>query len=78
MATFSQTVYVDVELDEFDENEIVEHLEYQGYTVTKNPAAELDFTDVEWYVQRDNLKEALILLERKLPELKGISKLTNM
>lgn len=75
MPTFSQTVYVDVDLEQFDEEDIVEYLEYQGYTVSKDPIKEVDYVDVEWHVQRGDLKEALILLERKIPELKGIASL---
>ena len=76
MGTFSQTVYVDVELDDFDEDEIVEHLEYKGYTVTKNPE-QTDIISIEEYWNQGNRKEALILLERQFPELIGISKLVN-
>lgn len=75
MPTFEQTVYVDVDLDEFDEEDIVEHLEYMGYTVTKNPEEPFEIISIEEYWNQGNRKEALILLERKFPELIGISKL---
>lgn len=73
MPTFEQTVYVDVEMDEFDDDDLVDELESRGYTVTKDPVAEACFVDIEWHVQRGELKEALILLERQVPDLKGIS-----
>ena len=75
MPTYSQTVYVDVEMDEFDDDDLIDELESRGYTVTKDPAADACFVDVAWNIQRGNLKEALILLERELPELEGISRL---
>jgi hypothetical protein len=75
MAIFYKEVEVDVDLDDFDDGEIIDYMERQGYTVTKNPAARTSFTDVAWHIERGNLKEALILLERELPELKGISSL---
>lgn len=75
MATFSETVYIDVDLSDFDESEIVEHLEYRGYTVSKNPEETFEIISVEEYWNQGNRKEALILLERKFPELIGISKL---
>ena len=75
MPTFEQTVYVDVNLDEFDEEDIVEHLEYMGYTVTKNPEESFEIISIEEYWNQGNRKEALILLERKFPELIGISRL---
>ena len=75
MATFYRTVDVDVDidLDDFDEDEIINYLERQGYTVSKEQ--EVDFVDVEWHVGRGELKEALILLERKIPKLRGIASL---
>lgn len=73
MATFYRTVDVDVDLDDFDDDEIIDHLERQGYFVSKEQ--EVDYVEVEWHVQRGNLKEALILLERKIPKLKGIASL---
>lgn len=75
MPTFEHVVYTDVDLDEFDDDDLIEELENRGYTVTKNPTVEEDFVDVEWYIERGNLKEALIHLERKMPDLKGISNL---
>ncbi len=75
MPTFEQTVYVDVDADDFDDDDLIDELERRGYTVTKDPAADASFVNVAWNIQRGNLKEALILLERELPELKGISRL---
>ena len=73
MAYFTQTVEVDVDIDEFDDEEIIDYMECRGYTVTRDPAADACFVDVAWHVQRGDLKEALILLERQVPELKGIA-----
>ena len=75
MATFYRTVDVDVDigLDDFDDDEIIDYLERRGYFVSKEQ--EMDYVDVEWHVQRGDLKEALIMLERKIPELKGIASL---
>lgn len=75
MPTFEQTVYVDVDADDFDDDDLIDELERRGYTVTKDPTADACFVDVAWHIERGNLKEALILLERELPELKGISRL---
>ena len=74
MATFTETVYIDVDLSDFDEDEIVEHLEYKGYTVSKN-VKDSDIDSIEQYWDRGNRKEALVLLEREFPKLIGISKL---
>jgi hypothetical protein len=50
-------------------------MECRGYIVTKDAAADACFVDVAWHVQRGDLKEALILLERQIPKLKGIASL---
>ena len=75
MATFYRTVDVDVDidLDDFDDDEIIDYLERRGHFVSKKQ--EVDYTDIKWHIQRGDLKEALILLERKIPELKGIASL---
>ena len=75
MAYFTQTVEIDVELDEFDDEEIIDYMICRGYTVTRDPAADASFVDVVWNIERGNLKEALIQLEREVPELKGIAAL---
>lgn len=73
MPTISQTVYVDVDFDDLDEQDLIDELESRGFFVSKEP--ELDIVDVEWHVGRGELKEALILLERKIPKLRGIASL---
>ena len=74
MPTFEQTVYVDVDLDDFDEEDLIKELEDRGFYVGKEEP-EPEITSVEQYWNQGNRKEALILLERKFPELIGISKL---
>lgn len=76
MPTFEQTVYVDVDLDDFDDEDLAKELQSRGYMVSeKNAELELDTVSVEQYWNRGDKKEALILLERKFPELIGIAKL---
>lgn len=38
-------VSVHIDLDDFDEDELIEELEYRGYTCTKNAPAGLDGLD---------------------------------
>lgn len=78
MPTFEQTVYVDVDLDDFDDEDLAKELQSRGYMVSeKNAEPELDTVSVEQYWNRGDKKEALILLERKFPELRGISQLVD-
>lgn len=78
MPTYSQTVYVDVELGDFEDEDLAEELQSRGYMVSeKNAELEVDIISIEQYWNRGDKKEALILLERKFPELIGISKLAD-
>ena len=71
MPTFEQTVYVDVDLDDFEDEDLIKELEARDYAVD----IPHDIISIEYHWNRGNKKEALILLERKFPELIGISKL---
>ena len=78
MPTYSQTVYVDVDLDDFEDEDLSEELQSRGYMVSeKNAEPEFDIVAIEQCWNRGNKKEALILLERKFPELIGIAKLAD-
>lgn len=74
MPTFEQTVYVDIDFADLDEDDLIEELESRGFYVGKE---EPDITSVEQYWNQGNRKEALVLLERKFPELIGISNLVD-
>lgn len=74
MPTLEQTVYVDVDLDDFDDQDLIEELEARGYYVSE---MEHDIIAIEYDWNRGAKKDALILLERKFPELRGISALVN-
>ena len=72
MARIITEVEVEVDLENFQDAEIIEELEARGYYVSEQPH---DIITVEYHWNRGDKKEALILLERKFPELIGISKL---
>ena len=76
MPTFEQTVYVDVDLDDFDEEDLIKELEDRGFYVGKEEP-EPEITSVEQYWNQGNRKEAMVLLERKFPQLIGISNLVD-
>ena len=76
MATIEQTVYVDVDLDDFDEEDLIKELEDRGFYVGKEEP-EPEITSVEQYWNQGNRKEAMVLLERKFPQLIGISNLVD-
>lgn len=74
MPTFEQTVYVDVDFADLDDNDLIDELESRGFFVSEQ---EQDITEIELDWNRGAKKEALILLERKFPELRGISNLVD-
>lgn len=72
MATVLTEVEVEVDLDNFEDEELIEELEARGYYVSE---MEHDIIGIEYDWNRGAKKDALIHLERKFPELRGISKL---
>jgi hypothetical protein len=66
-----KSINVDVYLDDFDDDDLIEELEGRGYTVDKEEDNYLQEV-IDWY-KRGDVKEALIQLERIEPELFGIS-----
>lgn len=76
MPTFEQTVYVDVDFTDLDEDDLIEELESRGFYVGKQEK-EPGITEIELDWNRGAKKDALIQLERKFPELIGISNLVD-
>ena len=74
MPTITETVYIDVEADEFDDDELIEALEDRGYTVFKGLTndEQTELCKVAWLVELNKTEEALIMLERFFPMLRGI------
>lgn len=66
-------VDVDDILDELEDDVLIDALEYRGFSVFDyDPAMDYDTTNIQWHVERGDLKEALLEIERTFPELKGI------
>lgn len=65
-------VYVDVELDDFEDDDLIRELECRGYEIAGNNP---DMKDVIWRYKCGYIKDALLILERLYPDLYGISKL---
>jgi hypothetical protein len=75
MARVITEVEVEVDLDEFDDQELIEEVEARGFYVSD--ADHNDIIAIEYHWNRGDKKEALILLERKFSELRGISQLVD-
>jgi hypothetical protein len=71
-------VNVDVDLREFDDDELIEELEDRGWDIPdkKDKSHIIDENlvkdMVDWF-RRGNAKEAMIMLERIYPDMRGIS-----
>ena len=71
-------VSVDVNLREFDDDELIEELEARGWDIPDKKDkshiinADLAKDMIDWF-HRGNAKEALIALERIYPDMRGIS-----
>lgn len=67
------TVEVDIDIADFDDEELIKEMKCRGFNVDETPT----IVGIEEYWNQGNRKEALILLEREFPELRGISKLVD-
>jgi hypothetical protein len=74
-------VRVDIDLRELDDDELIEELEDRGWVIfdKKEKAILIEKQNLEkdmidWF-RRGNAKEAMILLERIYPDMRGISDL---
>lgn len=67
-------VNVDVDLGDFDDDDLIQELEERGWDIPDKgsymPSLAVDMID--WF-RRGNAKEAMIMLERIYPEMRGIS-----
>lgn len=62
-------VYVDIDLEEITDKQLIEEMRSRKYYVEKEPQLQ---NVIDWY-KRGDVKEALIQLERIEPQLYGIS-----
>jgi hypothetical protein len=66
------SIYVDIDLFDFDTEELIEEIERRGYEVGVDLPV---MPDVIWRYKAGYIKDAMVELERLYPELYGISKL---
>lgn len=68
------TTEVEVDLDDFDDEYLVEEMKSRGYSVAKGADVIDDVQQAIWRYKLGYIEEAAFLLERAYPELYGISK----
>jgi hypothetical protein len=68
------TTEVEVDLDDFDDDDLIQELISRGYSVAKGADICSDAQNAIWRYKLGYIEEAAFLLERAYPELYGISK----
>lgn len=77
MGTISK--YVDIDPGDFGDDDLIKELEARGYIVSDDEYDEPNIVDkglmedLIWRYKSGYIEDALIILERMIPELKGIS-----
>lgn len=62
------TKYVEYDLDDLEDEELIDELSKRGYFVIEDYKIE----DASFRLFNDNLRESLIIIERAIPVLKGL------
>ena len=70
-------VSVDVDLDDFDDDDLIGEIESRGYKVLAEDKEDEHpvLQEMIWRYKAGYIEDAMLLLERKFPEMYGISKL---
>lgn len=74
------TKYIDLDLDEVDDEELIEEIESRGYCVIHKDDKEEEHPEIQeaiWRYKAGYIEDAVLLLERRFPELYGLSKRIN-
>jgi hypothetical protein len=83
MPTVSKEFEVDVDLDEFEDDDLIEEMKSRGFHVTDENGLSCDhpsnteetIQEMIWRYKNGQIEDAMILLERCFPEMYGIHKL---
>jgi hypothetical protein len=72
-------MHVDIDLNEVDDEEMIYELEDRGYTVIHSDDDDAYVEDdylceMIWRYKNGYIEDAMLLLERRFPEMYGISK----
>jgi hypothetical protein len=70
MSTKYISTEVEVGLEEWRDDELIEEIQARGYSVEDD-----DDVEIQWRWRRGDKKEALVLMERKYKWLRGLSDL---
>jgi hypothetical protein len=70
------TKYIDLDLNDVDDDELIAEIESRGYTVLEEDQEDKDpeIQEAIWRFKTGYIEDAVFLLERRFPELYGLSK----
>ena len=69
-------VYVDFNLEDIDDNDLIDEIEVRGYKVLMEDQEDQhpEIQEAIWRYKNGYIEDAMILLERRFPELHNLSK----
>lgn len=71
MPTYTTEVGIDVDFEDFEDDELIEELVSRGYMVLEEEESHT-FEEAVAALRQGRKEEAFILLERAIPDLKGL------
>ena len=71
--------YIELDLNEVDDDELIDEIESRGYTVLMEDQEDQhsEIQEAIWRYKNGYIEDAVILLERRFPDLYGLSKRIN-
>lgn len=70
------TKYIDIDLNDVDDDELIGEIESRGYKVIEEDAEDQhpEIQEAIWRFKAGYIEDAVLLLERRFPDLYGLSK----
>ena len=69
------STFVEVDLDDFDDDDLITELEQRGYLVSSEETDPDNLlAEMIWRYKNGYIEDAMLLLERRFSEMHGISK----
>ena len=73
------TKYIELDISEIEDDELIDEIESRGYTVLMEDQEDQhpEIKEAIWRYKNGYIEDAVILLERRFPDLYGLSKRIN-
>lgn len=79
MPMITKYIDLDLDLDDVDDDDLIEEIESRGYKVLMKDQEDQhpEIQEAIWRYKNGYIEDAMVLLERRFPELYGLSKRIN-